>query len=93
MEWSWMNIVFVYTAVISLVGVFLMMSDKGRAINQKYRIPERTLLTVAALGGAMAMLMMARLIRHKTKRPKFMLGMPMMAIVHVGLFIYFFYVG
>lgn len=91
MEWSLLNGILLYILVISVIGSLLMMVDKGRAINGKYRISERTLLLAGALGGAFIMLMVSRLIRHKTKKAIFALGLPAMAIVHIAVGIYLFY--
>ncbi|AOM82280.1 hypothetical protein BBEV_0910 [Salisediminibacterium beveridgei] len=91
LEWSFMNGALLYILIISVIGSLLMMVDKGRAINDKSRIAEKTLLTAGALGGAFVMLMVSRLIRHKTKKPKFTLGLPAMAIVHIAAGIYLFY--
>ena len=43
--------------IMNLLGFFLMMTDKRRARRHKRRISERTLLTVAALGGSLGSLL------------------------------------
>lgn len=91
LEMSFMNGALLYILIISVIGSLLMMVDKGRAINGKSRISEKTLLTTGALGGAFVMLMVSRLIRHKTKKAKFTLGLPAMAIVHIAAVIFLFY--
>ena len=69
----------------SLVAVILTVSDKSRARKRAWRIPESTLFAVAALGGSAAMLLVMLLIRHKTKHPKFMLGLPLMICLQIPL--------
>ncbi|MFQ7777879.1 MAG: DUF1294 domain-containing protein [Ruminococcus sp.] len=52
------------------------ISDKVKAIKRKWRIPESTLLLLSALGGSVSMYITMLIIRHKTKHPKFMIGIP-----------------
>jgi uncharacterized membrane protein YsdA (DUF1294 family) len=53
--------------LISLVNFYLYASDKMRAKNGLYRIPEAVLLSVGFFGGAMGALCGMKLFRHKTK--------------------------
>ena len=72
-----------------LLGVFALMSifativtivDKVRAVRHEWRIPENTLLFIAAAGGAPAMLLTMLIIRHKTRHRKFMGGLPIIIL-------------
>ena len=65
-----------WIVVISLVAVIATWVDKKAAGNRRRRIPERTLLMLAALGGGVAMYITMLLIRHKTRKAKFMVGIP-----------------
>ena len=76
--WFW-----AYLFVLSLVAVILTVSDKLRARRGARRVPENTLLLVAALGGSFAMLLTMLLIRHKTRHPRFMLGIPLMLVLQI----------
>ncbi len=68
-----------YFLLISLVAVTLTVYDKYAAKKRpRHRTPERTLLLIGALGGAAAMYLTMRLIRHKTLHNKFMIGLPLM---------------
>jgi len=49
------------------------------------RVPEKTLLIIAALGGAIAMLITMRTIRHKTQHMKFMIGIPAIIVAQCVL--------
>lgn len=79
------NIVLLYGAAVSLWGAGAAVWDKLAAIRHARRIPERTLLLIGALGGAAAMLPTMLLIRHKTRHPRFMVGLPLMLLVQAGL--------
>lgn len=80
---------FYYLIIINFIAVILTVSDKRRAIAHRWRVPENTLLIVAALGGSPAMLITMRIIRHKTQHKKFMLGIPMILILQAAAVYYF----
>ena len=65
-----------YLTALSLLAVFLTIHDKRRARQHGRRIPERTLMLVGLAGGALAMYLTMRAIRHKTLHRKFMWGRP-----------------
>lgn len=71
--------------MINLVSSLVTASDKRRAREHRRRVPERTLLLLAALGGSPAMLATMLLIRHKTRHPKFMLGIPAIMVLQAAL--------
>lgn len=91
MQWLTPSVLFAYWALFSVLGAGLAAYDKivAKALPKK-RVPEKTLLAVAFVGGAEAMYLTMLLIRHKTRHKKFMVGLPVMVGVHVLLvFCYF----
>lgn len=77
-----------YAILISAVSVFVTIFDKRVSkIKGHRRVPERMLLLLSALGGGPAMLITMALVRHKTKRPKFMIGIPAIIIAEYCLFL------
>lgn len=82
-----MKYLFPYLLIINALGLLLMLADKLRAKNSQWRIPEATLLVVAAAGGSVGSLAGMHLFRHKTRRPKFTVGIPVMLALQVLLFI------
>ena len=72
-----------YFAAINLFAIGLPLRDKRAARRKKWRISERTLLTVSLLGGAAAMLITMCLIRHKTRHAKFMVGIPVILLLQI----------
>lgn len=75
----------VYLAAVSLLAAVLTVADKRRAQAHRWRVRESALWTVAALGGAAAMFLTMRLVRHKTRHPSFMIGLPLLILLHGGL--------
>jgi uncharacterized membrane protein YsdA (DUF1294 family) len=76
--------------VMSLAGFLIMGMDKKRAKNHDYRISERTLWTIALLGGAIGATAGMNHFRHKTKHVQFKYGLPVLAVLEIGIFIYLF---
>ena len=75
-----MNYFFLYLVIINAVAFLLMLIDKQQAKKNRRRIPERTLILSAILGGSIGALTGMYLFRHKTKHPKFTLGIPAILI-------------
>jgi len=69
-----------WLAVISVITVTVTVTDKIKAKKGSRRIPEKTLIILALLGGSAAEYFIMRLIRHKTLHKKFMLGLPLIII-------------
>ena len=76
-------LIVLWFAAVSCLAVLLTVHDKRAARRGAWRVPEQTLLLVCALGGSAAMLAAMRVIRHKTKHAKFMVGIPVMIAVQV----------
>ena len=73
-----------YIAVISLLTIAVTVYDKIAAKKRpKRRIRENPLLLLALLGGAPAEYVTMRIIRHKTKHKKFMVGLPVIILLEV----------
>lgn len=73
-----------YLIVIGVVAVTVTLIDKKRSkIKRSKRIPEVTLMLVGLFGGALPMYVTMKVIRHKTKHKKFMIGLPLAIILHI----------
>lgn len=68
-------------------GYYLMMHDKRLAKKRGFRIPEASLLLVAALGGGIGALVAMLACRHKTKHLSFMIVVPLFCFLQVFLLI------
>ena len=62
-----------------------MLADKHKAKKNKWRIPESTLMLTAALGGSVGSLIGMYTVRHKTKHPKFTVGIPLILALQIVL--------
>jgi uncharacterized membrane protein YsdA (DUF1294 family) len=72
-----------YLITVNALGFLLMLIDKAKAKKKKWRIPERTLMTVAAIGGSVGSLLGMYAVRHKTKHPKFTIGIPLILALQI----------
>lgn len=72
-----------YLFLINAAGFILMLADKWKAKKNKWRIPEKTLMTVAAVGGSLGVLLGIYTARHKTQHPKFTIGIPVILAVQI----------
>lgn len=72
----------IYLLLINAVGLVLMLTDKYKAKNNLWRIPERVLLWVAFFGGSLGSLLGMYIARHKTKHLAFKLLIPVFLLIH-----------
>lgn len=75
----------IYLLVVNAVGFAVMLYDKYLAKNNLWRIPEKTLFSIALIGGSAGCLLGMYTARHKTRHLKFTLGIPMVLIIQVIL--------
>ena len=83
-----MKLFAIYLAVMNVIGVAVMWSDKKRARLHRWRIPEKVLFGVSLLGGSAGTWAGMYLFRHKTKHWYFVVGMPLILILQAALAIY-----
>lgn len=74
-----------YLLIINAVGFTLMLVDKFKARKHLWRIPEATLLLVAAVGGSVGCLIGMYTVRHKTRHIKFTFGIPLILAIQILL--------
>lgn len=79
------QILLVYLLLINAAGFLLMLVDKYKAKRNLWRIPEATLMGVAAVGGSIGAIAGMKLFRHKTKHPKFYIGLPVILALQIVL--------
>lgn len=73
----------IYIILINLVSLLLMKTDKNRARQRKWRIPEASLWFVSIIGGSLGTWIGMFLFRHKTKHLSFRIGLPLLIIIQV----------
>ena len=79
----------VYIICMNIIGFAVMGIDKNKAKKQAFRIPEKNLFLVSLLGGSIGTLAGMYIFRHKTKHWYFVIGMPLILFVQIGIVVYF----
>ena len=74
-----------YLVTFYALGLLIMLADKEKAKKRLWRVPEATLLTVAALGGSIGCLAGMKVFHHKTRKPKFYIGIPVILALQLIL--------
>lgn len=86
------ELILLYFLVISIVAVVVTAVDKKASKRRrKKRIPESTLMFIGLFGGALPMYITMKVIRHKTKHKKFMIGLPVMIVLHAILILWYIF--
>ena len=75
---------YLYLIAVNLFAVVITAHDKSAAVLHRRRVPERTLMFIAAVGGAPAMYLTMIVIRHKTRKPFFMIGIPLVFFLELA---------
>lgn len=81
--------IIIYFAIINIIGLLVMYIDKQKAKKGKWRIPEKTLFIITALGGGIGTIAGMHIFRHKTQKVAFIIGFPAITILEILAIIYF----
>ena len=85
------RILIYYLLAVNVVTFWVYGVDKLKAKKGKWRIPESTLLLMAAVGGSVGAWLGMSLWRHKTQHKKFKFGVPAIFVVQMALSAYIYY--
>ena len=78
-----MDGVILYLVVINVVAFLAFGLDKLKAKADAWRIPEKTLLGLAVIGGSVGAILGMRTFRHKTRHKQFSVGLPVILAVQL----------
>lgn len=78
----------IYLLLINAAGLAFMFWDKHCARQKLWRVPERVLMGIAALGGSAGILAGMYLFRHKTRHKKFSVGIPLLLFIQAVLILF-----
>ena len=82
--------ILLYLLLINIFGFFIMWLDKYKAKKGSWRIPEKTLFIVTALGGGIGTIAGMYIFRHKTQKLNFVIGFPFITILEIIGIVYYF---
>ncbi|MBQ0059841.1 MAG: DUF1294 domain-containing protein [Lachnospiraceae bacterium] len=76
----------VYVWVINVLGLILFGIDKGQAVKGGGRVSIFALFLCGLAGGSLGEILGMFIFRHKTRKPYFYFGLPMILICQVLLY-------
>ena len=77
-----------YLLIVNLATLIIYGLDKWKARHDRWRVPESVLLFLAIIGGSPAALIAMRLFNHKTKKNKFVFGVPIILLLQIVAMIF-----
>lgn len=75
----------IYLLLVNAAAFLAFGEDKRRAKRREWRIPEATLMGLAAAGGSLGALAGMRFFHHKTRHRKFTAGVPALLVAQIAL--------
>ena len=81
--------ILIYLIVINLITFIVFAIDKIYAIKKKWRYKEVSLLGMCFVGGAIGGFLAMYLFRHKTKKKLFVIGVPLIIVIHLVMILWF----
>ena len=84
------KIIIGYVIVINVITLMIYGIDKWKAKHSKWRIPEATLLIMAAVGGSIGAWTGIKLFHHKTLHKKFKYGVPAIFLIQLGIVVFIY---
>lgn len=76
-----------YFVIMNIASFIVFYVDKKKAIDDKWRIEEKTLHALSFLGGAIGSFIAMKMFHHKTKKPVFVV----ITIIALAFNFYLFY--
>ncbi len=73
-------------AAVNVLGIFVTYIDKKNARFNINRVPNWVFMAVGICGGAAGMLLAMKVMHHKTRYKRFMIGLPICIAGHVLAF-------
>ena len=84
------KLILIYLVAVNVFTFFTFALDKYKAKRNLWRIPERALLGLAAIGGTIGAFAAMKMLHHKTLHKKFTIGIPTIFILQIVLACYFY---
>ena len=74
----------VWLVIINALTIYAIVRDKRASRRGQWRIPESHLLFLALLGGALGEWIAMYTVRHKIRKARFVLLIPLMAVLQIA---------
>lgn len=80
-----MLILYRYLVIINAAALCIYGIDKWKAVHRKWRISEAVLMAAACIGGSAGALLGMYVFHHKTRKPAFRYGIPVILILQISI--------
>ncbi len=81
---SWLALIYsIFTLLLSLTTSIYFLADKQRAQAEQFRVSEKTLFTLSALGGWPGAVIAQQLLRHKNQKLSFRITLGAIVTAHL----------
>ena len=74
----------IYLIIINIITFITYGIDKAKARKGAWRIPEKTLIGLAVAGGSIGAMAGMSFFHHKTRKPLFKIGIPVILIIEAA---------
>lgn len=78
-----------YLLAVNVLTFIVYGVDKWKARRGRWRVPEATLMGLAALGGSVGAWLAMQLFHHKTQKKKFRYGVPALFVLQVAAVLFY----
>lgn len=82
------HILWGYLILINSITFLLFAIDKWKAVHGKWRISEAALLGFSLVGGAVGGLLAMFIFRHKTRKKRFTVSLPLMMLAQAAVMVW-----
>ena len=79
-----------YLIIINVLAWLLMHQDKKNARQHRFRVPETLLLGISFCGGSLGAVCGMIWFHHKTRKPVFSVGLPVILFLQLGVLLFFY---
>ncbi|MGN1343404.1 MAG: DUF1294 domain-containing protein [Traorella sp.] len=79
-----------YLIIVNFIGFIMICLDKYKAKHHKYRIPEKYFFLLSLIGGSLGTYCAMFIFHHKTKKMKFLFGIPLLLLSNLMIFWYLY---
>lgn len=78
------KVLIIYLIAVNAITFLTYGADKLKAVKNLWRIPEAVLLSLAFIGGSLGALLGMAAFRHKIRKPKFFICVPLFLILNIA---------
>lgn len=75
-----------YIVVVNVLTFFVFAWDKSKAVHGQWRVKESVLLGLCFAGGSLGGFIAMQTVRHKTRKPLFKFGVPLLFVINCVVF-------